>query len=260
MAFFNEFPHTRTYDSDLAWLIKRMKEILTRMDSLEERMQALEDLVTDFINSANIPQLIKDELLRMIAAGELAPVIEAVVYGSIYQYRSKRVACSEIFIQGNNTGEFSTGNTNSIGVTMINGQLYIGDSFIGGYNVSATAYAFRLKDTQGIAYKTYSTDATSKSFGLYLNKAKLNEVIAEWGVKIGTPETVGSYAQAFPLAFFRLSGSSPLLTADMKITDSDIRFTDFMSVAGGSTSLTIIPANGTGSVHLMTTLVPITAL
>lgn len=69
MAFFNEFPHTRTYDSDLAWLIRRMKEILARMDSLEERMAALEQLVADFINSLDIEQAIKDALLEMVAQG-----------------------------------------------------------------------------------------------------------------------------------------------------------------------------------------------
>ena len=69
MAFFNEFPHTRTYDSDLAWLIRRMKEILARMDSLEERMAALEELVADFIASLNIEQAIKDALQAMVDAG-----------------------------------------------------------------------------------------------------------------------------------------------------------------------------------------------
>ena len=69
MAFFNEFPHTRTYDSDLAWLIKRMKEVLARMDSVEARMKALEDLVRDFIASLDIDQAIRDALEQMIAEG-----------------------------------------------------------------------------------------------------------------------------------------------------------------------------------------------
>lgn len=69
MAFFNEFPHTRTYDSDLAWLIRRMKEVLARMASLEEKMNALEQLVADFIATLNIEQAIKDALNDMIAQG-----------------------------------------------------------------------------------------------------------------------------------------------------------------------------------------------
>lgn len=79
MAFFNEFPHTRTYDSDLAWLIKRMKEILSRMDSLEDRMKALEDLVTDFINTANIPQLIADEVQKMIDDGRIDEIVARLI-------------------------------------------------------------------------------------------------------------------------------------------------------------------------------------
>lgn len=69
MAFFNEFPFTRTYDSDLAWLIRRMKEVLARMDSVEERMAALEQLVADFIATLNIEQAIKDALQVMVAEG-----------------------------------------------------------------------------------------------------------------------------------------------------------------------------------------------
>ena len=69
MAFFNEFPFTRCYDSDLAWLIRRMKEVLARMDSVEERMAALEQLVADFIASLNIEQAIKDALTIMIQEG-----------------------------------------------------------------------------------------------------------------------------------------------------------------------------------------------
>lgn len=36
MAFFNEFPHTRTYDSDLGWLIGEMKKLLVEWGSVEE--------------------------------------------------------------------------------------------------------------------------------------------------------------------------------------------------------------------------------
>ena len=34
MSYF-EFPHTRTYDSDLGWLIKTLKEVCTLVESLE---------------------------------------------------------------------------------------------------------------------------------------------------------------------------------------------------------------------------------
>lgn len=69
MAFFNEFPHTRTYDSDLAWLIKRMKEVLSRMDSVEERMAAVENLVNNFLEVA--PQIVREVLEAMLQDGSL---------------------------------------------------------------------------------------------------------------------------------------------------------------------------------------------
>lgn len=36
MAYFNEFPHTRTYDSDLGWLIESVKEVIERVDNYNE--------------------------------------------------------------------------------------------------------------------------------------------------------------------------------------------------------------------------------
>lgn len=81
MAFFNEFPHTRTYDSDLAWLIERMKEVLTRMDSVEARMQALEELVENFISTLNIDQLIADQLRQMVADGTFEAILEELTRG-----------------------------------------------------------------------------------------------------------------------------------------------------------------------------------
>lgn len=45
MAFFNEFPHTRTYDSDLAWLIDRMKELMTKMDRVDELLAEVQRLI-----------------------------------------------------------------------------------------------------------------------------------------------------------------------------------------------------------------------
>lgn len=36
MAFFNEFPHTRTYDSDLGWIIKTIRKLIDQVDSLNE--------------------------------------------------------------------------------------------------------------------------------------------------------------------------------------------------------------------------------
>ena len=67
MSFFFEFPHTRTYDSDLGWLIKTMKEIAAEYDELVSwmenhrteynelvrRVTVLEGKVNGFINEVN---------------------------------------------------------------------------------------------------------------------------------------------------------------------------------------------------------------
>lgn len=43
MAFFNEFPHTRTYDSDLGWLIKEVKEWAEKYEDLVEFQEQIDD-------------------------------------------------------------------------------------------------------------------------------------------------------------------------------------------------------------------------
>lgn len=63
MSFF-EFPHTRTYDSDLGWLIKSMEELINQMeelksweethkeeyDQLNKRVRVLENSINSFMN------------------------------------------------------------------------------------------------------------------------------------------------------------------------------------------------------------------
>ena len=65
MAFF-EFPHTRTYDSDLGWLLKEYKTLKTEYDVLtdccedvENRLAALESLYNQ-IMSGNFPESIRN--------------------------------------------------------------------------------------------------------------------------------------------------------------------------------------------------------
>lgn len=65
MSYF-EFPHTRTYDSDLGWLIKTVKSLCTLVEGLEDwkteheteylQLKALYDAVM----SGNFPQSITD--------------------------------------------------------------------------------------------------------------------------------------------------------------------------------------------------------
>ena len=86
MSYF-EFPHTRTYDSDLGWLIKTLKEVCTLVESLEgwkteheaeyEQLKTLYDaLMTgnyppEVVNAfktwakANMPELLKEAVMSV---------------------------------------------------------------------------------------------------------------------------------------------------------------------------------------------------
>lgn len=67
MAFF-EFPHTRTYDSDLGWLIRQCKDNADAITVLEEWKSSTDDVIGD------LEKLIKD-----ISAGNFPPEIAAGV-------------------------------------------------------------------------------------------------------------------------------------------------------------------------------------
>ena len=50
MAYFNEFPHTRTYDSDLGWLIKNVKKLLSCCDDATEKLNTLMQFYNDVLS------------------------------------------------------------------------------------------------------------------------------------------------------------------------------------------------------------------
>ncbi len=76
MAFF-EFPHTRTYDSDLGWLIRKYDDLSKAYDTLmdccqdvQTRLQALEDLY-NMIMSGNFPESITQAFYRWMRENAL---------------------------------------------------------------------------------------------------------------------------------------------------------------------------------------------
>lgn len=76
MAFF-EFPHTRSYDSDLGWLIRKYDDLSKAYDTLmdccqdvQTRLQALEDLY-NMIMSGNFPESITQAFYRWMRENAL---------------------------------------------------------------------------------------------------------------------------------------------------------------------------------------------
>ena len=72
MAFF-EFPHTRSYDSDLGWLIKDYGSLSESIQTLENccadvqaRLEALEDIMAQ-LESGKLPQKIQNAINKYLA-------------------------------------------------------------------------------------------------------------------------------------------------------------------------------------------------
>ena len=74
MAFFNEFPHTRTYDSDLGWIIKKMAELLTEWGGIKE---AWEEFLKNF--GDNVQDTVRNQLEIWLEDGTLENIISEYI-------------------------------------------------------------------------------------------------------------------------------------------------------------------------------------
>lgn len=73
MAFF-EFPHTRTYDSDLAWLIKAYKILTGKVNNIE---QTIEDTINDALQGEELKQLITQMIAEALPLNVKYPPAES---------------------------------------------------------------------------------------------------------------------------------------------------------------------------------------
>lgn len=76
MSFF-EFPHTRTYDSDLGWLIKCCKDIESAIDALNQWKEDVEPKIDDILNiwnaieSGELPTAVQDAIKKWLSANAI---------------------------------------------------------------------------------------------------------------------------------------------------------------------------------------------
>ena len=83
MSFF-EFPHTRTYDSDLGWLIKTVNsydETIKALDEWAEKTDLSVKELEDFkkaLEDGNLPQGVRDGLYQWAALNIPALLAEAI--------------------------------------------------------------------------------------------------------------------------------------------------------------------------------------
>lgn len=55
MGYFNEFPHTRTYDGDLGWLIKIYKELTEYYKNIENVLRNdLETILNQYLKDGEL--------------------------------------------------------------------------------------------------------------------------------------------------------------------------------------------------------------
>ena len=83
MSFF-EFPHTRTYDSDLGWLIKCCKSVNEAIDALNQWKDEVNPKIEDILKiwalleSGQLPPAIQDAIKQWLSVNALDLIGELV--------------------------------------------------------------------------------------------------------------------------------------------------------------------------------------
>lgn len=95
MAFFNEFPHTRDYDSDLGWLIKEY-------DSLSKAYQTLTDCCADVQDRLQALEAFKTAL----ESGDLPAAVESAIRKWMYENALDLIGelATSVFFEISNVG------------------------------------------------------------------------------------------------------------------------------------------------------------
>lgn len=120
MAFFNEFPHTRTYDSDLGWLIQHTKKLLdddTMLQSWKAEHEA------EYLQLKEIVDGLQNSLLEVIVPWD--PSIAYQIYSIVEYLGSNYIAIQPVPVGVNitDTNYWTPANTvimqiNAIGNTV----------------------------------------------------------------------------------------------------------------------------------------------
>lgn len=114
MSFFNEFPHTRNYDSDLAWLIERMKEVLAKMGRVDVLMAELERILAGL--PYEMRRVVIQVLNEMLLDGSLETIISQSLSG-VLKFPNSPAAR----IRLENSTDYSIGQSNTTVVEDNNG-------------------------------------------------------------------------------------------------------------------------------------------
>lgn len=79
MGLFDNFPYTNFHELNLEWVIRILKALDKSVDVLTADVKTLTDEVRNFIENADIPGVVRDELLEMYEDGRLAELVSAAV-------------------------------------------------------------------------------------------------------------------------------------------------------------------------------------
>ena len=84
MGFFNEFPHTRTYDNDLGWLIKHVKSYDETINALNEWVEINTPKIADLetfkneLEAGNLPDGVKQAIKDWCSANLIDLMAESI--------------------------------------------------------------------------------------------------------------------------------------------------------------------------------------
>lgn len=156
MAFFHEYPYTDFSEINLDWILKQLKEYMTKTDATAKSQEELKEYVDDFLDSLDMPAEVAAKLEEMMTTGELQEIILEVLednYGNDNYYA--RLHGKTIVVVGDSLTRGSgsaTGNTywdliaSTYGATVYNYGVSGSKISAGGDNQYSHDMATRIDD------------------------------------------------------------------------------------------------------------------
>ena len=93
MGYFNEFPHTKSYDGDLGWLIKMYKELIARYKSNNEYLNEINQKIED---------MTEEQLKEWLEDGTLENIISNLLKTFLCHSTTTEMLTDSTLIVGNN--------------------------------------------------------------------------------------------------------------------------------------------------------------
>lgn len=102
---FSQYPYIDYSDLNLDWIIKRVKEVLSKVDVLENDVESLHAYVNDYFANLDITDAIDAKIEQMMSDGTFSTYVTTSIDAAIRQLRAEQTAALNAYKTENNAAQ-----------------------------------------------------------------------------------------------------------------------------------------------------------